>query len=80
MSQRADEFKRLWLGEFVISERERAIQERLQQYYDDTPSSMLNKEAMIHWQLFKSWCRRHDYSQVEINAAKRSLARRGEPK
>lgn len=71
----AKAFKREYLGEFVISEREQKIIERLKRYYDLTPDSMPNSLAIKHWREFTDWCRNNGYSSQDINRAKRSLRR-----
>jgi len=68
------EFNVLLYGEFVPDERENAVYDRLTQYYKDTPNSMDNRVAMIHWKLFKQWCNEHGITRDEINRAKKQCA------
>jgi len=71
MNLSEEEFKRLYLGDFVPSKRDKALYDRLTQYYRDTPDSMSNKRAQSYWREFKSWCSERNYTTGEINAMKR---------
>ena len=66
-----EDYKRIWLGEFVPDERYLKLVDRLNQYYRDTPDSMSNQDALPHWKAFKTWCNQHGYTQEELNQAKR---------
>lgn len=50
--------------------RMEALVERLEQYYRDTPVSMDNKTARLHWIEFRKWTASFGYTQQEINRAK----------
>ena len=63
--------KEQYFCEFKADERFQALCERLQKYYNDTPSLMSNRHAVQQWNLFKLWCRNNGYTQDEINIAKR---------
>jgi len=65
------EFKRKILGEFIPDNREKALHERLRDYYRTT-EKMDNHYASNHWSLFKRWCDDRGYTREEINRAKRS--------
>lgn len=57
-------------GRFEPDERYISLVNRLQQYYDDTPDSMNNKDAAQFWKTFIKWCDDHGYTRKEINEAK----------
>jgi hypothetical protein len=65
------EFDGQYLCVFTVDERTCELQDRLQQYYQDTPDSMSNKNAFVHWKKFKKWACLNGYSSQEINHAKR---------
>lgn len=67
-----EEFKRMMLGEFKCDSRKHTLEERLQKYYTDTPSSMSNRYAMVKWKEFKNWCEINGYTKGEINKAKKA--------
>lgn len=64
--------KGLFHQKFEINTRDSRLQDRLQQYYDETPDSMSNKDAMVKWREFKEWCRIEGYTPEEINKAKQA--------
>lgn len=57
-------------GRFEPDERYISLVNRLQQYYDDTPDSMNNRDAAPFWKNFIQWCDTHGYTREEINKAK----------
>jgi len=63
----------LLYGDFTPDKRDVALYERLDQYYKDTPDSMGNRAAVRYWREFKQWCNERDYTQDEINRAKRNV-------
>lgn len=63
---------RMMLGEFKCNSRKYELEERLQKYYTDTPSSMSNRDAMVKWKEFKLWCNINGYTPSEINEAKKA--------
>lgn len=66
------ERKRYFFGAFTPDTRFIKLCDRLQKYYLEAPSSMDNREAMIRWKSFKSWCDDNGYTQEEINKAKKA--------
>tara|TARA_R110002049_G_scaffold255016_3_gene430542 strand:+ start:8760 stop:9044 length:285 start_codon:yes stop_codon:yes gene_type:complete len=74
------EFKKLYLGDFKVSDREIDLRERLELYYRQTPYEMDNRTAMGYWKEFNRWCVERGYTQKEINQAKRNLCRLKAPK
>ena len=68
-----EEYRRLWLGEWVPDQRYIDLYKHLQQYYKDTPDSMDSRQARPHWILFNKWCRDRGYTPEEINKAKRDI-------
>lgn len=61
-----------WLyGRFEPDEKYILLVNRLQQYYDDTPDSMSNRNATLLWKKFIQWCNERGYTRDEINKAKR---------
>lgn len=55
-----------------LDPRDTAIQDRLQQYYDETPDHVCNREAWKRWVEFKRWCAERGYTREDINRAKRA--------
>jgi uncharacterized protein YueI len=68
-----DEFKRTFLGEWKVSERDIALVDRLKKYYEDTPDEMSNREAKKYWDSFLDWASKRGYTRKEINSAKKSI-------
>lgn len=56
-------------------ERDCAIDEKLAQYYRDTPDSMDNKQAAKYYRVFSEWCRNSGYTPEEISRSKKRVAR-----
>lgn len=67
-----NQFREMYLCHWTVSSREQLLQERLQQYYLETPDSMSNVNARIKWKEFREWCQVMGYSVEEINKAKRA--------
>lgn len=66
------EFRRLYMGEWKPDERLQALEDRLALYYEQTPDSMGNREALKYWRQFREWCRYGGYSDEEVTRAKQS--------
>jgi len=66
------DFKMFFMGEFKPDERVQALEDRLALYYEQTPDSMGNRQALKYWKQFHEWCKSYGYSADEINKAKRS--------
>lgn len=69
----ADEFDKLFLCDFTISEDERALYDRLMQYYDESKECS-NQLAFSYWKNFKHWCDCRCITTKEINQAKKNVA------
>lgn len=67
-----DEFNRFYFGTFEPDTRTIELQDRLQQYYNETPDHVSNKEAYVKWKEFKEWALYNGYTTDEINKAKRA--------
>ncbi len=61
-----------YLCNFTLDNRFIELCDRLQKYYDDTPDSISNKDAIYHWMEFTRWCTHRGFTQNEINKAKYS--------
>jgi len=70
-SRDSEEYKKQMLGEFAPDQRAIDLHDRLQKYYDDTPDCMNNAKARPIWKEFVRWCGEHEYTQEDINTAKR---------
>ena len=66
------DFNHLYMCKFEPDERLQALEDRLPLYYEQTPDSMGNREALKYWRQFHEWCKCYGYSSAEINKAKRS--------
>ena len=64
-----EEFKRHYIGEFVISEREEKLLKRVEQYYKDTHDVGFRTSEQEARSL-KAWCDDNGYSKKELNLAK----------
>jgi len=60
--------------DFTPDHRRMDLYERLDLYYQQTPDEMDNLTSMGYWKDFKRWCDERDYTQEEINEAKRNLS------
>jgi len=65
------EYMNMYLCDFKPDMRAIELHERLQKYYDETPDSMSNKDALQKWKEFKEWCNYFGYTQEDINNAKK---------
>jgi hypothetical protein len=70
-------FRRQFESVFAPDDRQNALIDRLIKYYNDTPDSMNNRDAMVHWRSFKEWASVCGYTQDEINQAKRNCVNTG---
>lgn len=62
----ADEYRCQFLCEFGPDPRDKALHERLAQYYREADT---NRKA---WSEFRDWCRARGYNVDDINRAKRN--------
>ncbi len=69
----AEEFDKLFTCTFTISEDERALNDRLMQYYNESKDCS-NQLAMHYWKDFKHWCNLRCITTKEINRAKKNVA------
>lgn len=61
-----EEYRHQFLCEFTPDPRDKALHERLAQYYREAGT---NRKA---WSEFKDWCRARGYTVDDINRAKRN--------
>lgn len=60
-------------GQFEPDERANALHDRLEKYYIDTPHSMDNRTALVHWKSFLTWCGERGITREELNDAKKNI-------
>ncbi len=63
-------FDTMYQCTFELAQRELDIDAKLCEYYDNTPDSMSNKGARVHWDNFMHWCTTMGYSKQEVTSAK----------
>jgi len=69
----AKEFDKQYNCTFTKCEKEKALEDRLMQYYRET-ESMDNKQALRCWKSFKMWCKYRCFTAKEISRAKKNVA------
>lgn len=70
-ASKCNNFKEQFECTFEPDNRQIALHDRLQQYYDATPDNMPNYKALVHWRAFMRWAKAGGYSCEEVNRAKK---------
>ena len=71
-----DLFIEQYMCEWRSDPRSRELDNALLTYYQKTPDSVGNKEAMIYWREFKEWANHSGFTSKEINQSKQRVSQR----